>query len=105
LQACTSVVAALTKAQRRTVVLPERARIQVMPDEEIQTRRQPVRRLPLQADHFRNLLDHMLNVKNEVELRRALEAHFVRLERYYRGFLQASAHVSTAAGEGVADED
>jgi hypothetical protein len=38
----------------------------------------------------------MLNVKNERKLRRALEAHFVRLQRYYEGFQIATHNVDTA---------
>lgn len=94
-----TVVAELTQAERVGLVIPEKVRIQVMPNEEIASRLDPARRLPRQADHFRNLLDHMLNVKNEEELRRALRAHFTRLEKYCREFLAASAGVSTAGGD------
>jgi hypothetical protein len=100
-----SVVLELSAAESKALVLPDRSRIQVMAEEEIAARREPARRLPRQADHFRNLLDHMLNVKNEPELRRALQAHFIRLERYYRGFLSATATVRTAGGEHDSDED
>jgi hypothetical protein len=75
-----------------------------MSEEERNARRDPARRLPRQAEHFRNLLDHMLNVKNEPELRRALQAHFNRLERYYHGFMNASSNTHTAGGEGETDD-
>jgi hypothetical protein len=100
-----SVVLDLSAAERAALLLPDKLRIQVMSDDEIDARRQPARRLPRQADHFRNLLDHMLNVKNEPELRRALQAHFVRLERYYHGFLNATAAVRTAGGEGASSDE
>jgi hypothetical protein len=85
--------------------MPKRIRTQFMPVTKIAARRESARRLPRQADHFRNLLNHMLNVKNEEELRRALRAHFSRLQRYYQGFLTASMNVNTAGGEGLADEE
>jgi hypothetical protein len=94
-----TVVQPVTKAEADTLVVPQRQRVQVMAEEEIAARRQPARRLPRQAEHFRNLLDHMLNVKNKKELRRALQAHFGRLERYYRGFLEKTQNVDTAKDE------
>jgi hypothetical protein len=69
--------------------IPERQRVQIMRDEEIETRRDPSYRLPRQAEHFLRLVDHILNVKDSHELRRSLVAHFERLSAYYDTFLKA----------------
>lgn len=100
-----TVVPRHTQESAASVIVPERIRVQIMPDEEIAARREPSRRLPRQADHFRNLLDHMLNVKNEQELRRALRAHGQRLFKYYEAFLTATAGVDTDTARGENDGD
>jgi hypothetical protein len=69
---------------------PEPIRIQVMTDEEIEIRKHPALRLPRQARHYERLLDHIVNVKDAKELRLALVAHFDRLQRYHRAFLEAA---------------
>ena len=70
-------------------VVPEPAqRVQVMADEEIERRLQPVVRLPRQIEHYGRLVDHYLNVKDSAELRVSMEAHFERLVRYHRRFLE-----------------
>jgi hypothetical protein len=99
-----TIVPKVDKAKRSSLALPERKRIQVMPNQEIAARREPARRLPRQAEHFRSLLDHMLNVKNEDELRRALAAHFARLQKYYEAFISATRGVDTSK-QGSPDED
>ncbi len=66
---------------------PEKARIQIMPDEEIDIRRNPSRRLPRQSQFYFQLVDHILNVKDSPELRRSLSAHFDRLSRYHQHFI------------------
>lgn len=63
--------------------LPEPIRVQVMQDPEIRERRLVERRLPRQAKHFTELLDHFLNVKDAKELYLALQAHFERLSKYF----------------------
>lgn len=63
-------------------------RIQVMSDEEIARRLQPAVRLPRQIEHYGRLVDHYLNVKDSAELRVSMEAHFERLVRYHRRFLE-----------------
>lgn len=68
---------------------PAMTRVQVMEDEEIESRKDPARRLPRQADHFGRLVDHILNVKDNEQLRLSLVAHFERLTLYYGTFLQA----------------
>lgn len=69
-------------------VIPSAENTQIMEDDEIATRREPAYRLPRQAEHFSRLVDHILNVKDSPQLRRALVAHFTRLERSYSGFLE-----------------
>jgi hypothetical protein len=67
---------------------PEKARIQILPNEEIEIRRSPSRRLPRQSQFYFQLVDHILNVKDSPELRRSLEAHFDRLSRYHQHFIE-----------------
>lgn len=69
------------------VQVPEPQKIQILPDEEIERRRDPAVRLPQQARNFTNLLEYILEVKNNPDLRRTLRAHFERLERAYEQFL------------------
>ena len=69
-------------------LLPEKVTVRVMDDEEIETRLDPGRRLPRQAEHFGRLVDHILNVKDSDQLRRSLVAHYQRLSRYYETFLR-----------------
>lgn len=66
---------------------PEKARIQIMSDEEIDIRRNPSRRLPRQSQFYFQLVDHILNVKDSPELRRSLSAHFDRLSSYHQRFI------------------
>lgn len=68
-------------------VLAEPQVIQILPDDEIEDRKRPEVRLPRQAFHYHILLDHLLKVKNSSELRRALSAHFSRLQKYHDQFL------------------
>ncbi len=63
-------------------------RIQVMDSDEIASRLQPTVRLPRQIEHYGRLVDHYLNVKDSPELRVSMEAHFERLVRYHRLFLE-----------------
>lgn len=62
--------------------------VQVIADEEIDRRRDPSARLPRQIEHYGRLVDHYLNVKDSAELRVSMEAHFARLCRYHRSFLE-----------------
>ena len=57
--------------------------IQVMVDEEIADKRDPTKRLPRQANHYAQLVDHFLTVKNSPQIARAMNAHFSRLQRYH----------------------
>lgn len=57
--------------------------VQIMPDAEITDRKRVELRLPRQAKHFGDLLDHFLNVKDSQILYLALQAHFSRLRTYF----------------------
>ncbi|MFJ4141527.1 GIY-YIG nuclease family protein [Pseudomonas sp. NPDC089734] len=61
--------------------------VQVMQDYEIQKRRDPTQRLPRQANHYAQLVDHFLTVKNSAQIARAMDAHFGRLQKYHRTLL------------------
>jgi hypothetical protein len=63
--------------------IPEAISIQLLPDDEIRDRQRVELRLPRQAKHFGDLLDHFLTVKDSKELLLALRAHFSRLEKYF----------------------
>lgn len=75
--------------------LPEKARIQILPDEEIEIRRNPSRRLPRQSQFYFQLVDHILIVKDNLVLRRSLMAHFDRLTRYHQNFIRSAPEVSS----------
>jgi 2-polyprenyl-6-methoxyphenol hydroxylase-like FAD-dependent oxidoreductase len=69
--------------------LPEPAQIvQVMSDAEIEDKSDPVQRLPRQAAHYTQMVDHFLNVKKSTEILRAMEAHFDRLQRYHNSLVK-----------------
>jgi hypothetical protein len=70
---------------------PELQKIQVLPDEEIASRKRPEHRLPRQIAQFNQLMDYILIVKDESHLRQALKAHFERLTKYYQEFSSVPA--------------
>lgn len=67
--------------------IPNTSMVQVISDDDIQTRRNPEFRLPRQIEHYQRLVDHILNVKDSKQLRRSLRAHFERLSAYHTQFL------------------
>jgi len=67
--------------------IPKRQEVQILPDDEIESRQEPINRLPRQMTQFSTLFSYILEVKNNVELRRTLKAHFARLKNYYEGFV------------------
>jgi hypothetical protein len=79
--------------------LPARQEIQVLPSEEIEKRKDPLLRLPRQAAQFTSLFSHILEVKDNDELRRALEAHFSRLNAYYNDFMSGPERSSVDESE------
>ena len=73
-------------------VVPEPAQIvQVMSDEEIAERVDPELRLPRQAQHYAQLVDHFVTVKNSKQVAGAMDAHFERLRKYHAQMLGASS--------------
>lgn len=72
----------------KQVTLPDPAQtVQVMRDEEIVEKLDPVLRLPRQAEHYSQIVGHFLAVKNSKEIAGAMEAHFQRLLRDHRALL------------------
>lgn len=61
-------------------------KIQVIEDAEIARRLMPRYRLPRQVQQLSSLLDYIIEVNDKSHLRRTLNAHFIRLERYYKDF-------------------
>lgn len=61
--------------------------VQVMSDDEIAGKKDAALRLPRQAGHYSQIVAHFLAVKNSKEIARAIQAHFVRLEKYHRSLL------------------
>jgi len=67
--------------------LPQKQVVAILPNAEIEKRKDPLLRLPRQATHFNNLFSHILEVKDNDVLRAALAAHFDRLSSYYQTFM------------------
>lgn len=74
---------------------PEKVRIQILPEQEIEIRRNPSRRLPRQSQFYFQLVDHILIVKDNLVLRRSLMAHFDRLSRYHQNFVRSAPEVES----------
>jgi hypothetical protein len=68
--------------------VPEKIRVQVMPDDLIKARCDPSLRFPRQIQHFNQLVDYILNTQDKPHLRRALKVYYKRLTRYYKIFLE-----------------
>jgi hypothetical protein len=75
-----------------------------MSDDDIKIRREPMLRLPRQIEHIGRLVDHLLTVKDKPQLRRALAAHFDRLDAYRAEFLKEGKPVVRKAGESDDEE-
>lgn len=67
--------------------IPERTRIQVMEDREIEGRKEPALRFPRQIQHFGSLVDYILNTQDKPHLRRALHVYYDRLTKYFQAFV------------------
>lgn len=74
-----------------TFEVPERVRVQVMEDREIQSRQDPTLRFPRQIQHFNSLVDYILNTQDKPHLRRALQVYYDRLSRYYAAFVDGGS--------------
>jgi len=80
--------------------IPEPAQtVQVMSNDDIKVRRDPMLRLPRQIEHIGRLVDHILSVKDSSQLRRSLAAHFKRLDAYRSAFLKQGAPVIRSVGQ------
>jgi hypothetical protein len=73
--------------------------VRVMSSEDIKVRREAALRLPRQIEHIGRLVDHILNVKDNEQLRGSLAAHFERLDAYRAAFLNQGAPVVRSPGE------
>ncbi len=73
--------------------------IQMMSDDDIKVRRDPMLRLPRQIEHIGRLVDHILSVKDSAQLRRSLAAHFERLDAYRHAFLEEGSPVFRTPGK------
>lgn len=67
--------------------------VQVMSDDEIAEKKEPALRLPRQAEHYSQIVGHFLAVKNSKEIARAIQAHFVRLQKYHGTLLRSATDV------------
>ncbi len=83
-------------------VIDPTQRVVVLDDTERQNRRIPSVRLPRQIEHYNRLVDYILTVKDAPHLRRSVRAHYERLSRYHRQFLDSGTEVlgSEDAAEG-----
>jgi hypothetical protein len=66
---------------------PEKQVVQVIEEEERQSRLTPSNRLPRQIKQYDLLVDYILTVKEAPHLKRSLDAHFERMIRYHQLFL------------------
>lgn len=85
--------------------LPEPAQtVQIMSDDDLRVRRDPILRLPRQIEHIGRLVDQILSVKDNEQLRRSLAAHFDRLDVYRHAFLQQGPEIVRKPGQPDAGE-
>jgi hypothetical protein len=68
-------------------IWPHKQVVQVIEEEERQSRLTPSNRLPRQIKQYDLLVDYILTVKEAPHLKRSLDAHFARLVRYHQRFL------------------
>jgi hypothetical protein len=71
---------------KKRVCVPDRLQLQVLPDDEINLRKEPRQRFPRQMRQIESLLDYILQTYDKPHLRRSLHAHVERLDRYYANF-------------------
>lgn len=69
------------------IAIPDEQVVQVIEENERQTRLDPALRLPRQIAQYLRLVDYIQVVKDADHLRRALQAHFDRLQLYHQRFL------------------
>lgn len=78
---------ALIETEQITLSIPDKQVLQVIAEDERLERLDPCARLPRQISHYLNLVDYIQTVKDEPHLRRSLNAHFQRLVKYHKLFL------------------
>jgi|GEM_PF-544038 len=80
---------------------PEPIKVQILSDSEIALRKQPRYRFPRQVQQFNQLLDYILHTKDESHLRRALNVHLQRVNRFYAEFTATKPQITeTPEGSG-----
>jgi hypothetical protein len=94
----------LKGAKPKSVPVPAQT-VQIMSDDDIKVRRDPMLRLPRQIEHIGRLVDHLLTVKDKPQLRRALAAHFDRLDAYRVAFLKQGVPVMRKPGDSDDEEN
>ena len=67
--------------------VPDKQAIQIIDEQERQSRLTPSQRLPRQIQQYNLLVDYILTVKNAPHLKVSLDAHFQRLVKYHQTFL------------------
>lgn len=71
--------------------VPEPAeKVQVMANDEISLKRTPSQRLPRQAAHYEQIVNHFIHVKNSPDVARCMDAHFLRLKKYHDSLLDGA---------------
>lgn len=61
--------------------------IQLVSDEQIERRRDPIQRLPRQIEHYSQIVGHFLVVKDSSQIQRSMRAHFERLAKYHASLM------------------
>jgi hypothetical protein len=69
-------------------VVPALQTLQIIDEQERIERLAPSARLPRQISQYLSLVDYIQTVKDEPHLRKALSAHFQRLVKYHKLFLE-----------------
>jgi hypothetical protein len=74
-------------------------KVQVMSDAEITEKKDPVLRLPHQAEHCSQIVGHFLAVKNSREIAGAIQANFEQLQKYHQQLLGLAVEVEGDSGK------
>lgn len=85
----------LRAPDKLSFAVPKKVRVQVMPNNVIEARRDISLRFPRQVQHFNQLVDYILNTQDKHHLRRALKVYYDRLSRYYNEFLFGARQPAT----------
>lgn len=68
--------------------MPKKQVVQVIEADELAQKLDPALRLPRQISQYLALVDYIQTVKDQPHLKRSLRAHFERLVRYHKKFLE-----------------